>query len=102
MLPNLRSTGIYNALVQTQLPAIRRDAQHIVLAGVHGAGMYFLRPLGQLLHQGLLVLKMRNVAGLSTAEAQKSTDMFTKCRYLDEITGGRGSIWPSMIFFWRS
>ena len=52
----IRQGRIYNALVQTQLPAIRRDAQHIVLAGVHGAGMYFLRPLGQLLHQGLLVL----------------------------------------------
>ncbi len=36
--------------------------------------------------------KMRNVAGLSTAEAQKSTDMFTKCRYLDELTHGRGIV----------
>ena len=35
---------------------------------------------------------MRNVAGLSTAEAQKSTDMFTKCRYLDELTHGRGIV----------
>ena len=35
---------------------------------------------------------MRNVAGLSTAEAQKSSDMFTKCRYLDEITHGRGVV----------
>ncbi|NBI81937.1 helicase [Clostridiaceae bacterium] len=39
--------------------------------------------------------KMRNVAGLSTAEAQKSTDMFTKCRYLDEITGGRGIVFAT-------
>ena len=37
-----------------------------------------------------LYTKMRNVAGLSTADAQKSSDMFSKCRYLDEITGGRG------------
>ena len=37
-----------------------------------------------------LTTKMRNVAGLSTSEAQKSSDMFGKCRYLDEITGGRG------------
>ena len=35
---------------------------------------------------------MRNVAGLSTAEAQKSSDMFAKCRYLDEITCGRGVV----------
>lgn len=39
-----------------------------------------------------LYMKMRNVAGLSTSEAQKSSDMFGKCRYLDEITGGRGVI----------
>ena len=34
--------------------------------------------------------KMQNVAGISQTEAQKSSDMFAKCRYLDEITGGRG------------
>ena len=34
--------------------------------------------------------KMRNVAGISQTEAQKSSDMFAKCRYLDEITGGKG------------
>ena len=39
--------------------------------------------------------KMRNVAGLSTSEAQKSSDMFGKCRYLDEITGGRGVIFAT-------
>ena len=39
-----------------------------------------------------LYTKMRNVAGLSTAEAQKSSDMFAKCRYMDEITHGRGII----------
>ena len=39
-----------------------------------------------------LVTKMRNVAGLSTAEAQKSSDMFNKCRYMDELTGGRGIV----------
>ena len=39
-----------------------------------------------------LITKMRNVAGLSTAEAQKSSDMFTKCRYLDELTHGRGVV----------
>lgn len=36
--------------------------------------------------------KMSNVAGLSTAAAQKSTDMFMKCRYLDELTGGKGIV----------
>ena len=39
--------------------------------------------------------KMRNVAGLSTSEAQKSSDMFGKCRYLDEITGGRGVVFAT-------
>ena len=42
-----------------------------------------------------LYTKMRNVAGLSTSEAQKSSDMFGKCRYLDEITGGRGVIFAT-------
>ena len=42
-----------------------------------------------------LYTKMRNVAGLSTTEAQKSSDMFGKCRYLDEITGGRGIIFAT-------
>ena len=42
-----------------------------------------------------LYTKMRNVAGLSTNEAQKSSDMFGKCRYLDEITGGRGVIFAT-------
>ena len=42
-----------------------------------------------------LFTKMRNVAGLSTSEAQKSSDMFAKCRYLDEITGGRGVIYAT-------
>ena len=42
-----------------------------------------------------LYMKMRNVAGLSTSEAQKSSDMFGKCRYLDEITGGRGVIFAT-------
>ncbi len=42
-----------------------------------------------------LFTKMRNVAGLSTSEAQKSTDMFLKCRYLDEITGGRGVVFAT-------
>ena len=42
-----------------------------------------------------LYTKMRNVAGLSTSEAQKSSDMFGKCRYLDEVTGGRGVIFAT-------
>lgn len=42
-----------------------------------------------------LYTKMRNVAGLSTADAQKSSDMFAKCRYLDEITGGRGIVFAT-------
>ena len=42
-----------------------------------------------------LTTKMRNVAGLSTSEAQKSSDMFGKCRHLDEITGGRGVVFAT-------
>ena len=39
--------------------------------------------------------KMRNVAGISQTKAQKSSDMFAKCRYLDEITGGRGVVFAT-------
>ena len=42
-----------------------------------------------------LYTKMRNVAGLSTTDAQKSSDMFAKCRYLDELTGGRGIVFAT-------
>ena len=42
-----------------------------------------------------LTTKMRNVAGLSTSEAQKSTDMFLKCRYMDELTAGRGVVFAT-------
>ena len=52
-----------------------------------------------------LYTKMRNVAGLSTSEAQKSSDMFGKCRYLDEVTGGNahqqlhdGNVHPDALF----
>ena len=42
-----------------------------------------------------LYTKMRNVAGLSTTDAQKSSDMFAKCRYMDEITGSRGVVFAT-------
>ncbi len=42
-----------------------------------------------------LYTKMRNVAGLSTSDAQKSSDMFAKCRYMDEMTGNRGVIFAT-------
>ena len=42
-----------------------------------------------------LYTKMRNVAGISQTEAQKSTDLFMKCRYLDELTGGRGIVFAT-------
>ena len=48
-----------------------------------------------------LYTKMRNVAGISQTDAQKSSDMFMKCRYMDELTGGRGItflVW-SLSFF---
>ena len=38
---------------------------------------------------------MRNVAGLSTTDAQKSSDMFAKCCYMDEITGSRGVVFAT-------
>ena len=42
-----------------------------------------------------LYTKMRNVAGLSTTDAQKSSDMFSKCRYMDELTGGRSVVFAT-------
>ena len=42
-----------------------------------------------------LYTKMRNVAGLSATDAQKSSDMYLKCRYLDELTGGRGTVFAT-------
>jgi len=42
-----------------------------------------------------LATKMRNVAGLSTSEAQKSSDMYLKCRYMDELTGSRGTVFAT-------
>ena len=42
-----------------------------------------------------LYTKMRNVAGISQTEAQKSSDLFLKCRYLDEITGGKGVVFAT-------
>ena len=42
-----------------------------------------------------LYTKMRNVAGLSTTNAQKSSDMFMKCRYMDELAGGKGIVFAT-------
>ena len=42
-----------------------------------------------------LYTKMRNVGGIAQTEAQKSTDLFMKCRYLDEITGGKGTVFAT-------
>jgi len=42
-----------------------------------------------------LYTKMRNVAGLSATDAQKSSDMLLKCRYIDEITGSRGVVFAT-------
>ena len=39
--------------------------------------------------------KMRNVAGISTTEAQKSSDLFMKCQYMDELTGNKGVIFAT-------
>ena len=41
---------------------------------------------------------MRNVAGLSQTESQKSSDMFLKCRYMDEITGGKGIVFATVSY----
>ena len=42
-----------------------------------------------------LYTKMRNVGGIAQTEAQKSSDLFMKCRYLDEITGGKGIVFAT-------
>ena len=42
-----------------------------------------------------LYTKMRNVGGIAQTEAQKSSDLFMKCRYLDEVTGGRGIVFAT-------
>lgn len=42
-----------------------------------------------------LYTKMRNVGGIAQTEAQKSSDMFMKCRYLDELTGGKGTVFAT-------
>ena len=42
-----------------------------------------------------LFTQMRNVGGISQTDAQKSSDMFMKCRYLDELTGGKGVIFAT-------
>ena len=42
-----------------------------------------------------LATKMRNVGGIAQTEAQKSSDLFMKCRYLDELTGGRGTVFAT-------
>ena len=42
-----------------------------------------------------LVTKMRNVSGIAQTEAQKSSDLFMKCRYLDELTGGKGIVFAT-------
>src|SRR5699024_9971948 len=47
-------------------------------------------------HKNLfLYTKMRNVGGIAQTEAQKSTDLFMKCRYLDEITNGKGTVFAT-------
>ena len=46
-------------------------------------------------YQALHYTKMRNVGGIAQTEAQKSSDLFMKCRYLDEITGGRGIVFAT-------
>ena len=42
-----------------------------------------------------LYTKMRNVGGIAQTEAQKSSDLFMKCRYLDELTGGKGVVFAT-------
>jgi ParB/RepB/Spo0J family partition protein len=56
-------------------------------------GIYEMK---ELLYKNLyLYTKMRNVGGIAQTEAQKSSDLFMKCRYLDEITGGRGTVFAT-------
>ena len=50
---------------------------------------------GHLFKNLFLATKMRNVAGIGQSDAQKSSDMFAKCRYLDEVTGGKGVVFAT-------
>ena len=67
------------------------------LAFSDDSSYYLLCSLEVLDDDGKLERKadMRNVAGLSTTDAQKSSDMFSKCRYMDELTGGRGVVFAT-------
>ena len=69
---------------------VRRKAHARCEAGENPeiASKGYLSPL-------FLYTKMRNVAGLSTSDAQKSSDMFAKCRYMDELTGSRGVVFAT-------
>ena len=78
------------------------DGRHIVFAGMNpeitleelGVDRMFVDEAHN--YKNLfLYTKMRNVAGLSTTDAQKSSDMFGKCRYMDELTGNRGVVFAT-------
>ena len=82
--------------LETKLEKLRSDERKDDVITFEQLGVDRLFVDESLFYKNLfLTTKMRNVAGLSTSEAQKSSDMFGKCRYLDEITGGRGVVFAT-------
>ena len=82
--------------LETKLEKLRSDERkdHVITFEQLGVDRLFVDE-SHAFKNLFLTTKMRNVAGLSTSEAQKSSDMFGKCRYLDEITGGRGVVFAT-------
>ena len=82
--------------LETKLKKLRSDERkdHVITFEQLGVDRLFVDE-SHAFKNLFLTTKMRNVAGLSTSEAQKSSDMFGKCRYLDEITGGRGVVFAT-------
>ena len=82
--------------VEARLKKLRADNRkdHVVTFEQLGVDRLFVDEAHSYKNM-FLYTKMRNVAGLSTTDAQKSSDMFMKCRYMDEITGGRGIVFAT-------
>jgi len=82
--------------LETKLKKLRSDERkdHVITFEQLGVDRLFVDE-SHAFKNLFLTTKMRNVAGLSTSEAQKSSDMFGKCRYLDEITGRRGVVFAT-------
>ena len=117
-IPTDKKTDVLNALEQIGFfPAYGgvKTMQRVMEKSVPGSGpqFYFVFREDKLIGYNFLIgdtkrykafpwlaisnidTKMRNVGGIAQTEAQKSSDLFMKCRYLDEITGGRGTVFAT-------